>query len=98
MRECNKEIELQKVTNIVEIATTEEIVRITEDKVSNLICVDTISKNANGDIINNENTTIYGDYYNMLMSESPSFAPNKPQNEYREDDIWYIIDLIRNSQ
>lgn len=37
---------------------------------------------------------INGQLYDKLMSESPDFAPGKPLNEYREQDLWFIIDQL----
>ena len=31
-----------------------------------------------------------------LMSESPSWAPGKPADTYRNEDLWVFIDRIRN--
>ncbi|MEF2243968.1 hypothetical protein V1L65_03380 [Paenibacillus sp. IITD108] len=52
-------------------------------------------KDEQDEVIRSEQVAISGTMYELLMSENPSFAPNKPQNEYREVDIWYIVDLIR---
>lgn len=35
---------------------------------------------------------IQGTYYDALMSEFPEFSPTKPAHEYREVDLWFIID------
>ncbi len=40
---------------------------------------------------------IKGDNFAELMSASPSWAPNKPSNTYRNDDLWIFIDRIRNA-
>lgn len=33
--------------------------------------------------------------YTELMSANPSWAPTKPANVFRKDDLWHIIDIIR---
>jgi hypothetical protein len=94
MRECNKTININKNITVEETANTEEIVSIMENKISKTINIAVEFKN-NGNLLLSESYLITGDKYNLLMSENPSFAPSKPQNEYREADLWYIIDLIR---
>ncbi|MER2057237.1 MAG: hypothetical protein ABTA16_00355 [Niallia sp.] len=43
-------------------------------------------------------TIIEGEYYDLLMSQSSEFTEGKPLNDYREHDLWYVIDLKRNEQ
>ncbi|WP_220387728.1 hypothetical protein, partial [Sporomusa ovata] len=73
----------------------EDIVYIVESKDSNHIHVKLNLIGENGNIVQCEEYGIDGDNYVLLMSANPSFAPSKPENEYREEDIWYVIDLIR---
>lgn len=49
-------------------------------------------------IVGNKSYSITGTKYDLLMSQSPEFSPNKPLNEYREVDLWYMIDQIRNEE
>ncbi|ASS66542.1 hypothetical protein [Paenibacillus sp. RUD330] len=37
---------------------------------------------------------ITGNYYALLMAANPPYSPNKQKNEYREADLFYIIDLM----
>lgn len=74
--------------------TTEEIIRITEDKNNKYVyCEFAISSDSG--IVDTREITITGEDYELLMSSNPEFAPNKPANEYREVDIWHMVDLIR---
>lgn len=41
---------------------------------------------------------VNNDRYELLMSESPEFAPGKPAGDFRKDDLFYIIDLMENEQ
>lgn len=38
---------------------------------------------------------IAGADYCELISERPAWAPNKPAGEFRKDDLWHFVDLIR---
>lgn len=44
-----------------------------------------------------ETLTISGDDYQALMSENPPWAPTKPGNTFRKDDLWFAIDAIRSN-
>lgn len=73
----------------------EDFKEINENKLYKLISV-TVQQFDNEDYMIREiQHTIEGDKYELLMSESPDFAAGKPKNEYREIDLWYVIDLIR---
>ena len=100
MRTINKEIIISKqvVENcITDIAIAEELVVISEDKPNQTVFVQVSYKNSAGDELSRENYTITGSSYALLMAENPDFAPGKPANEYREADLWYVIDLMRNA-
>jgi hypothetical protein len=77
---------------------SEEFITINENKQSEIIQVFISVKSADGTVVKEEGYQIFGDEYKSLMSESPSFAPGKPANEYREVDLWHIIDSIRSRQ
>jgi hypothetical protein len=94
MREINKSITYEKKQIINDIAVKEDVVSITEDKINKRIDVCTALKNADEEVVGEKAYTIAGDKYDLLISANPSFAPNKPENEYREIDLWYVIDLI----
>lgn len=98
MRETIRTFTIYNNTSSQKQATIEEILSINENKQMRFINVvvgykvDEVS-----DFIQNVNDIyeIVGDNYDLLMSENPEFAEGKPQNEYREADVWHIIDLIR---
>lgn len=72
----------------------EEILRITEDKQNRTIFCEIGLSNESG-VVDKLPVIIEGDHYTLLMSDNSDFAPNKPENEYREIDLWHIVDLIR---
>lgn len=39
---------------------------------------------------------IDGADFDALMSEKPPWAPNKPGNTFRKEDLWNVIDAKRN--
>lgn len=100
MREVNREVGVIKVVSITENETVikEVINSINEQKPNRFVAVDVALLGEQDKIIKHEHYEIEGEKYNLLMSESPSFAQGKPANEYRESDLWYIIDLIRAEQ
>lgn len=46
--------------------------------------------------VNPTQYTIVGDDWNDLMSATPSWGGTKPAGRYREEDLWEVIDIIRN--
>jgi hypothetical protein len=96
MRTISKEITKMQAVPCKFFATYEEIVSIKENKQLKYVEVGTMYRDSNGDALKDETTGITGVHYDLLMQANPSYAPNKPQNEYRESDLWHIIDLIRN--
>lgn len=62
---------------------------------SNSVSVHVKYYDDNNNELSNENYDIVGERYEMLMSESPPFAPGKPANEFRREDLWYFVDLQR---
>lgn len=87
-------IEQYQLTEVQLPVSTEEFIEIRENKLSRQIDVLIAYKDDDGDIIKQEQKTINGTFYELLMSEYPNFALNKPLNEYREQDLWYVIDLM----
>ncbi|OCT12636.1 hypothetical protein A8709_33030 [Paenibacillus pectinilyticus] len=88
----------QKWQDVNEFAVTEEMSRINETKILKNVEVTITYKDQSGFILKNEQFLISGDNYDLLMTENPDFAPGKPANEYREADLWHVIDLLRNEQ
>ncbi len=37
--------------------------------------------------------TLRGEWYDLLMSESPDWAPGKPAGSFREADVFQVLDL-----
>lgn len=94
MREVAKVIQTTEYTVVNKEIKNEEFVSIYENKSLAEIVVSINQFNSNGEISAVKELKINGDNYTMLMSEKPEFAPNKPANEYREEDLWYVVDLI----
>nr|WP_156736281.1 hypothetical protein [Mycobacterium sp. E3298] len=96
MRVSSKQL---KIKSLQEVETTitaehEEITAILEDKTVRKVSVMILYTRGDGSEIETKTYDIVGGNYGLLMSESPDFAPGKPLNEYREDDLWYIIGLM----
>lgn len=98
MRTCDKQVEVVETVKTIKTATQEELVVISEDKKMKNIFLKIELKDADNRVIQTKEIYIAGDYYVLLMSESPSFAIGKPANEYREEDLWYIVDLMEQEQ
>lgn len=97
MRNANFTVNAEKVVQQSITISKEEFIRIIEDKLDGSItCV--INMYEGDTFVESNMFFIGGDKYALLMSESPEFAPGKPVNEYREIDLWHIIDLIRSGQ
>lgn len=41
-----------------------------------------------------QRTIINGDAYNEIMSESPQWAVGKPAGQFREEDVFIVLDMI----
>lgn len=41
--------------------------------------------------------SIEGDMYTELNGPPTSWAPDKPNGTYRNDDLWHFIDILRNT-
>ena len=98
MRTINQKITVQEINLVEKTATNEAFVTIFEDKENRQIAVTVSQDDAEGNSLNKKNYFIKEEKYDLLMSANPDFAPNKLENEYREEDIWYVIDLIRMEQ
>ena len=95
MRSTNKTIVKRELVDVEYVVTSESILSINENKVSKDIVVEVGLQN-DDKIVSTEVHYITDSKYDLLMSASPNFATGKPVNEYREVDLWYIIDLLRN--
>ncbi|MFB9324287.1 hypothetical protein, partial [Cryptosporangium minutisporangium] len=91
MRVSNKEITVVRSVTSKIPAATEHLTSINNYKEARTL-VATVKYHDRDDLeIGQRTWYITGENYDLLMSESPDFAPGKPENEYREVDIWYII-------
>lgn len=97
MRDINKTFDLKKTVDVetVETAVKEILSVIYENKAREYVDVEVQYITESGQVISQENYAITDQKYELLMSESPGFAPGKPYGEYREVDLWYIIDQMR---
>lgn len=100
MRVVNKSISLTRSELVTEIAEAirEEIFSINEYRLNNKIEVNIAFIDKEGKILGYEHYSIHENNYNLLMSENPTYAPDKPANEYRTEDLWHVIDLIRDEE
>lgn len=98
MRTVNKEITKTRANTYSVTATTEKIISINENKSSKLVHVLTQYEDSDGNVLSQNNVVITGDDYDLLMQAGPDYAPQKPLNEYRETDLFHLIDLIRSRQ
>ncbi|WP_445506785.1 hypothetical protein [Niallia sp. 03190] len=98
MRTVNLNIDITRVMSETKSVVEEDILIKNDSKSQKYLYVQTVYRDANRTPIKYNDISITGSYYDLLMSQTPDFAPNKPLNEYREVDLWYIIDLIRAEQ
>lgn len=94
MRSSNRVIKVAtSIVNDVSVSY-EDFIEIYETKLLKKIDVRIGYFDKDNNLLDGVNTAITEGYYDLLMSESPDFAPGKPLNEYRETDLWHVIDLI----
>ncbi|WP_312093805.1 hypothetical protein [Niallia sp.] len=98
MRTANITFQIPKTVMENKLAVKEELNSICEYKDQKSVSIDVYYRDSNDKVIGTQSYAITGEKYDLLMSESPDFAVGKLQNEYRESDIWYVIDLIRKEQ
>lgn len=94
MRVIDEEVSVQQLATVVKAAVSEEIQSIYEHKVDKFVNVTTILRDAEGAPVRTRVHEIVGSFYDMLMSGLPDYAPGKPAHEYRESDLWHVIDLM----
>lgn len=95
MRILNKTISFEETVQIQveKNIVSEEIMKIVESKFDKTITVYTELKDENGIPVDFIKYEIKGEKYDLLMSDKPDFAPEKPFNEYREIDIWSVLEM-----
>lgn len=84
----------KKVEMLVE-ATREAFLIISENKVLKEIFLTIGIYDAAGGLLRKDQYLISGKHWDVLMASSPPEFLSKPENEYRESDLWHIVDLIR---
>ena len=94
MRTVSIPIQIEKVVSVTEMATQDDLTIVNKNKNDKTIYVVRELRDNNGKVIRSSEHNIKDDYYELLMSESPDFAPGKPLNDCREEDIFYILDLM----
>lgn len=78
-------------------AKQENIYMTNQNKIEKKIEIGVQYLKEDGSFIHSETYLVEGENYTLLMSTDSCFAPGKPENEYREIDLWCIIDKIRNT-
>ena len=87
----------EKQREIVVMAqqTHEDIVSTSHDKISQRLQLTVHLYREDNSLINPESYVIEGEDYTFLMSVDPSFAEGKPEGDYREVDLWCMVDKLR---
>lgn len=93
----NKVFNLSKTIIEQRIANRREVIIKTNNRDSGIYEV-TINYYDSQGFIASVFITIFGEYYDLLMSQSPEFAPGKPENECRDEDIFYVLDKMESEQ
>lgn len=98
MRNIERTVDIKGEVLESKTATKEQIITIQENKEDEAIFLEVALFCDNGNKLKVETFNIINENYDLLMSESPNFAIGKPKNEYRESDLYYFVDLIRNQR
>jgi hypothetical protein len=87
----------EKQREIVVLAqqTHEDIISTSHDKISKRLQLTVHLYRADGTLINPETYVIEGEDYTFLMSVDPAFTEGKPEGDYREVDLWCMVDKLR---
>jgi len=88
-----KQFSIVEPVQVTRTAVGKDFAQRSVDK-DNKTILATVKWVADGKVLGTKQYTISGDNYDLLMSASPVFAPNKPQDDFREEDLWYVINLI----
>lgn len=91
---CSKVFTKNSVVSTSVTTTNEEIVSIHESKDSQQISIKINYLDSNNVSIGEDYVYVGGNDYTLLMSANPTFAIQKPANEYREIDLWFMLDYI----
>ena len=95
MAEINEVITSYELVEKSVIAIKEEVLRYVWDSGSRYVNVTVIKLSKDDSILAEDSYVIVDDFYDLLISDSPEFAPGKPADEFRNDDLLYIVRLIK---
>jgi len=93
VREKARTVAVTRIETVNVSSTHEQITKIKEDKDMRTVEVEVCYYQAD-EFVKKVSFLIDGENYAYLMSEGPDFAPDKPVNEYREIDLWHILDSM----
>lgn len=96
-RDVGISVQTQKMVVVDEIAVKEELVYSNHSFLEKNIRIGTALYDSKNKKIKEENFFIVGDNYITLMGIDTSlFRIDKQENSFNENDIWVVIDKIRN--
>lgn len=98
IREVGTEVYVTKIVKVKEIGVKEAIVSINHLPSENTIRLGIYLYNSADEVIRDDNLSINGGNYDLLMSDSDVFVSGKTKGVYRDSDLWYIIDKIRRDE
>ncbi|MBP2644069.1 MAG: hypothetical protein H6Q67_1956 [Firmicutes bacterium] len=88
------DVELTVITATTETetvnATAVDLIKIVENSANSTVGV-TCQYTLSDSTTTTKNYTIASDNYTLLMSANPSWATGKPANEWRKEDVWFLI-------
>lgn len=93
MRNSSRVFSVPKTINVDVVSRNERIMRLVENRELGTIEVTTGFYDETEALIGGASYFLSGDKYQLLMSASPTFAPGKPQGEYREIDLWHVLSM-----
>lgn len=94
MRSINKEYAAIVTQTVTKVATKQDFSYINKNKELRLINFEVISLSDDGEILERKAYQLNDADYDLIMSDSPDFAPGKPVNDFREADLFYMIDKL----
>lgn len=95
MRNIDMDIEVVKQVTETIAVRYEEIESFSEIKSLKEVQVKLNYYNRDRQFMLSESYKIDGENYDLLMSTSDVFGEGKSQDEFRKDDLFYVIDTIR---
>lgn len=98
MRKVGIEIERKITTTVRDIAVKEDFQYINHYKSNSYAEISTVFFNDKDEPIQHNYYEITGELYELLMSDSDMFPPGKIKGEFRDEDLWCIVDKIRDDE